>query len=85
MEISSASAFTSGLASIQNGQRRVDQAAAEVAGASLPSAPANPSATAADLTSLLLELEMGKQEVEAGAKVLKTADETLGTLIDTRA
>lgn len=85
MEISSASAFTSGLASIQNGQRRVDQAAVEIAGSSLPSGQATASATAPDLTSLLLELEMGKVEVEAGAKVLKTADETLGTLIDTRA
>jgi hypothetical protein len=85
MEISSASAFTSGLAGIQNGQRRVDQAAVEIAGSSLSSGPAAGSATAPDLTSLLLELEMGKVEVEAGAKVLKSADETLGTLIDTRA
>lgn len=85
MEISSASAFTSGLASIQSGQRRVDQAAVEIAGSSLSSTSAAGSATAPDLTSLLLELEMGKVEVEAGAKVLKTADETLGTLIDTRA
>lgn len=84
MEISSASAFTSGLASIQSGQRRVDQAAVEIAGSSLSAPPAG-SANAPDLTSLLLELEMGKVEVEAGAKVLKTADETLGTLIDTRA
>jgi hypothetical protein len=85
MEISSASAFTSGLSSIQSGQRRVDQAAVEVAGSSLPSGAASASATAPDLASLLLELEMGKLEVEAGAKVLQAVDETLGTLIDTTA
>ena len=36
MEISGSSAFSSGLSSIQNGQRRVDQAAAQIAGAGLP-------------------------------------------------
>lgn len=84
MEISSATAFSAGLASIQSGQRRADQAASEVAASTLPTA-SNAQATAPDLTSLLLELEMGKQQVEAGAKVVKTADETLGTLINTRA
>jgi hypothetical protein len=30
-------------------------------------------------------LRQGQNEAEAGAKVIKTADEVLGTLIDTKA
>lgn len=93
MEISGSSAFSSGLSSIQNGQRRVDQAAAQIAGASLPQAvpveqPSRPSANApqpVDLASSLVDLQVGKVEVQAGARVLETADAVLGTMLDTRA
>ena len=63
MEISGSSVFSSGLSSIQNGQRRVDQAAAQIAGASLPQAvpaeqPSTPSVSEArpvDLASSLVD------------------------------
>ncbi|QKE64789.1 hypothetical protein HNE05_16005 [Aquipseudomonas campi] len=97
MEISG-SAFNSGLNAIQAGQRRVDQAATEIASNTLPQAPVetppaqqvNPSPsgaanTQADLAESLVALNVGKTEVQAGAKVVETADEVLGTLIDTRA
>lgn len=84
MDIASATSFSAGLSSMQAGQKRATEAAAEVAATTLPQA-SQASATAPDLTSLLLELEAGRQQVEAGAKVVKTADDTLGTLIDTRA
>lgn len=95
MEIS-ASAFNSGLNAIQAGQRRVDQAAAEIAGnagapapvAAPPQQQVNaPSETSSqvDLATSLVALDVGKTEVQAGAKVVETADEVLGTLIDTRA
>ena len=93
MEISGSSAFSSSLSSIQNGQRRVDQAAAQIAGAGLPQTspaaePSKPSVSEArpvDLASSLVDLQVGKVEVQAGARVLETADAVLGTLLDTRA
>lgn len=99
MDISS-SAFSSGLSGIQSGQRRAEQAAAEIAGNSLPAAPpANPNPaqnqvnptrqsaepTSPDLTESLVSLRVAENEVRANSKVVKTADEALGTLIDTRA
>lgn len=97
MEIS-ASAFNSGLNAIQAGQRRVDQAAAEIAGSAVTPAPVEtppqqqinppPSSEASsptDLAESLVALNVGKTEAQAGAKVVETADEVLGTLIDTRA
>ncbi|MHB9796612.1 hypothetical protein ACYCAX_02195 [Pseudomonas sp. MT3] len=74
MEISG-NAFAAGLGSVQAGQRRVDQAGAEIAG----------NASSAVLADHLMDLRRGQHEVEAGAKVIQAADETLGTLIDIRA
>lgn len=94
MEISG-NAFSAGLSGIQAGQRRVEQAAGEIAGNSLPprqpeqSPPAQqvePSATPRpELAENLVALAQGRNEVQAGARVVETADEVLGTLIDTRA
>ena len=97
------SAFSSGLSGIQTGQRRVDQAAFEIAGSGLPQAQTtnqanqnnaqnqvNPSPQSADpnspdLTDSLVVLRVGENEVRANSRVVDTADEVLGTLIDTRA
>jgi flagellar hook protein FlgE len=99
MEISG-SAFNAGIGAIQSGQRRVDQAAVDIASNAVTSSPqqnstppanqVNPSPDTAeqsrpDLAESLVALRQGQNEVEAGAKVVKTADEVLGTLIDTRA
>ncbi|WP_447594646.1 hypothetical protein [Aquipseudomonas campi] len=98
MEISG-SAFNSGLSTIQSGQRRVDQAAADIASntvssSATPQPAAQPPATQPqateqgyrpDLAESLVSLNIGKVEVQAGARVVDTADEVLGTLIDTRA
>ncbi len=98
MEITG-SAFSSGLNAIQAGQRRVDQAAVDIAGNAVtppppgetpPQQQVNPSQaleqnSQADLAQSLVALTVGKTEVQAGAKVVETADEVLGTLIDTRA
>lgn len=78
MEISG-NALHAGLSALQSGQRRVDQAAAEIAGSSLPPA------SNLDLATSLTELKVGKTEAQAGAKVIETADEVLGTLVDIRA
>ena len=96
------SMFSSGLDSMQSANRRMQQAATEIAGATLPSAqqtaginapnPAVVPAEAAidpsdraDLSSKLLALELSKVEAQTGAKLIETADEVLGTLIDTSA
>ncbi|MBB2493840.1 pyrroloquinoline quinone biosynthesis protein PqqE [Aquipseudomonas ullengensis] len=98
MEITG-SAFNSGLNAIQAGQRRVDQAAVDIAGnAVAPQPPEQASQSQqvnqsqaleqnsqADLAQSLVALTIGKTEAQAGAKVVETADEVLGTLIDTRA
>ncbi len=92
MEISGSSAFSSGLSSLQSGQRRVDQAAADIAGASVPrTAQAQPvlqpstETRPKDLSNSLVDLQVGKVEAQAGARVLETADAVLGTMLDTRA
>lgn len=99
MEISG-SAFNSGISTIQSGQRRVDQAALDIASNTLVLAPqtsstppanqVNPAPSLAeqtrpDLAESLVALREGQNEAQAGAKVVKTADEVLGTLIDTTA
>lgn len=99
MEIS-ANAFNSGISSIQAGQRRVDQAAAEIAGSAVAAtsqaaqtpapnqvdpAPDAAGHGRADLSESLVALRVGQHEAQAGARVVRTADEVLGTLIDTKA
>lgn len=98
----SPSVLSSGLSSLQSGQRRAEQAASEIARAALPPAqenaginpPATPAAppsntssasSATDLTTSLVALEVGKVEAQAGVKLIETADDVLGTLLDTRA
>ena len=93
MQISS-NAFSSGLSGIQAGQRRVDQAAGEIASNTLPPATnaqaaqrpvASEPADRPELAQSLVGLTQGRNEVQASARVVETADEVLGTLIDTRA
>jgi flagellar hook protein FlgE len=99
MEIST-NAFNSGLSGIQVGQRRVDQAASDIASNTInpsqqvnqtsPQNQVNASSQVTerdrpDLTESLVALRVGENEVRANARVVDTADEVLGTLIDTRA
>lgn len=93
MQISASSAFNSGLSSVQSGQQRVNQAASDIASinvvkpaAESPAAnPSNNQAQPVDLATSLVDLQIGKQQVQAGAEVIKTADDALGTLLDIRA
>ncbi|MBS7664260.1 hypothetical protein I0D00_20330 [Pseudomonas lalucatii] len=96
MEIS-ANAFGAGIASIQTGQRRIDQAATQIADAALAppqsqpqqarvdAVPASDTRAPADLEESLVALRVGQHEAQVGARLVKTADEVLGTLIDTQA
>ncbi len=97
MEISG-SAFNAGFSGIQAGQRRVDQAASDIVSNTVAQQQSveassqqriSPSQqtranSPADLPESLVELAQGRNEVQASARVVETADEVLGTLIDTR-
>ncbi|WPC04757.1 hypothetical protein SBP02_18680 [Pseudomonas benzenivorans] len=95
MEISAHNAFSAGIGTIQAGQRRVDQAATQIAEASLATsqpqqdrvdATSEAGARApADLAESLVALRVGQHEAQLGARLVKTADEVLGTLLDTQA
>ncbi|WP_120994724.1 hypothetical protein [Stutzerimonas urumqiensis] len=85
-----ASAFHTGVMGMQAGQRRIDEAAVQLAGATATPQVADQgqlqqAGNLEALTTYLLQLDAGRQQVELAAKAVKTADETMGTLIDTRA
>lgn len=82
--------FSAGLSAIKTGQEQLANAAQAIAttssnAASTPAAIAAPALDLANITEQLMQLEQAKQMSELGAKVLKTADESLGTLIDIQA
>lgn len=98
MEISGNSAFYAGLNAIQAGQNRVDQGSSQIASSAVErSADAQASVNqvnrlsgvdrsqSSDLASSMVDMSMGKVQVELGVKVAKASDEMLGTLIDTYA
>ncbi|WP_417791570.1 hypothetical protein [Stutzerimonas xanthomarina] len=85
MQINS-SLVSAGLGAYQAGQQRVDQAGAAIARGSAP-VPENSQAVAetVGLTEELVQLKVGEHQAKAGARILQTADEVLGTLINTKA
>ena len=98
MEISGNTAFYAGLSTVQAGQNRVDQAAGQIAGATVDRSVVSQSSDVqidrlrgvdrsqqSDLASSAVEMAQGKLQLELGVKVAKASDEMLGTLIDTYA
>lgn len=82
MEINSL--VSSGLAAFQAGQQRIDTAAEAVAGASLPVADASQAVNeVVELTEQLVQMKVGEHAAKAGARMIQSADEALGTLINT--
>ncbi len=83
--------FSAGLSAIKTGQEQLASAAQAIAQQPSSSAVSAPAATAvpmidmANLTEQLLMLEQAKQMNELGARVISTAEESLGTLIDIQA
>ncbi|MBK8970293.1 MAG: flagellar biosynthesis protein FlgE [Hahellaceae bacterium] len=78
-------ALQSGLGGIQEGMRRMEKAAGEIARAAQPTNAENPEQKSGDLAEPLVELKLYENNVKASAKVVKTADEVLGTLLDIKA
>ncbi|WP_323752443.1 flagellar basal body rod C-terminal domain-containing protein [Marinobacter sp.] len=70
-----------GIQGIQDGMAGMDNAARKIArgGADGPQGSAE---GAGNLAEPMLELNLYKRSVEASAQVVKTADETIGTLLD---
>lgn len=75
--MSSISAFTYGIQGIQRGYKGFEKNAAEIASAKTfdKDAPG-------DVTRPLVNMKINKLQVAASAQVIKTMDETLGTIID---
>ena len=76
----SSSLLSVGTQGVQAGIQRANEAALDIARLSVASGE-----DMSDLTTSLVELSASEQMVAAAAKVVKTADDTLGTLIDIRA
>jgi hypothetical protein len=73
--------FQMGVVGIQRGFADMTQAGRDIARAGTT----NPDADAADLGASIVQLEQGKLNVQASAKVIKTSSDSLGFLIDTLA
>jgi len=71
------SALGSALYGIQKGLTGIDKNAAQIA-----SADAFNSQNPADFAQPLVELQSNRLQVELSAKVMKSVDETIGTLLD---
>jgi len=78
-------ALNTGIQGIQQGMQGMETSARQIARGGVD----GPRGTADDGSGGLLEpmvnLQLYERSVEASAQVVKTADETLGTLLDTRA
>jgi hypothetical protein len=69
-----------GVQGVQAGFQRASEAATSIVRAGLESGD-----NLGDLAASIVELKASEQIVKASAAVIRTADETLGTLVDTRA
>lgn len=98
MQITMNNTLYPGLSAMQVGQGRVDQAATQIASSSIEVSGRSQSSDfqlenlrsvdrsqRSDLSSNIVELNAGKNQIEAGVAVQKASDEALGTLIDTYA
>ncbi len=76
------SVVNQGLAGLQSSQASINQSAQQIAQASAPQKN-KPEGT--DLAESLVNIKVQSQVFDANAKVVKSAEETLGTLINTKA
>lgn len=76
------SAFSSGVQGIQSGIAGMDDAARRIARGGADGAQGSGGPTASGIIEPLVDLQLYKRSVEASAQVVRTADETLGSLLD---
>ena len=75
------SALNAGLQGFQDAQSRVNQAAQDIASQSVKDSTVD-SIDTKDLTSSLVDLKVAEIDAKANAKVVQTASDVLGTLLD---
>jgi len=88
MNVTSSNSFYAGVQAYQNGSRMVDKAGVALASQAARNQEEALGATTnsqADLASERINLDVGKYQALAGSKVMQTAQETLGRLLDTQA
>ncbi len=73
-----------GIQGIQDGLQGMDNAARKIARGGVDG-PQGTATGAGDLIEPFIDLKLYQRSVEASAQIVKTADETLGTLLDLRA
>ncbi|MBN7771159.1 flagellar biosynthesis protein FlgE [Marinobacter daepoensis] len=73
-----------GVQGIQDGMAGMENAARKIARGGVDG-PQGTAEGAGDLIESMVDLRLYERSVEASAQVVKTADETLGTLLDIRA
>lgn len=72
------SVMSTGISGVKNGMNTLDRSAEQIAKANVPPEQGGPN----ELYTPLTEQISGKVQVQASAKVIEAASETLGTLID---
>ncbi len=75
------SVLNTGLQGIQSGMEGVQKAASQI----VRGGQDGPAGSNTDIVEPIIELKLYERSVEASAQVVKTADEVLGTLLDTMA
>ena len=88
MEIQSA--FNSGVQGLQTATEAADQAAADIVAETtaaqevdvVSQAPESNEQTVPDLNQSLVDLKVAEHQAKASTEVIKTADDSLGTLLD---
>lgn len=78
--ISSGTTLQNGLQGVQNGLRKANEAAGEIARNGTTE-----TLDAANLAESVVELREAELQVQASAEVIRTEDDILGTLLDTSA
>lgn len=73
--------LSTGLQGVQQGVQGAQRAAQDIVRAGAVDGPAGSN----DVAEPLIDLKLYQRSVEASAQVVKTADETLGTLLDVMA
>lgn len=73
-------AFNSGVLGIQRGLGQTQKSANEIATATV-----NRDSTVTDVTRALVDLRQSEHQVAASAEVVRSANELIGSLIDTEA
>jgi len=79
------SVLSVGVQGLQNGLNSARQAAEDITRATTTATSTENDDSAVDITAAAVELKISERQVQASATVVKTADEVLGTLLDTKA